>query len=232
MNSSLRAVRHKRGGPRLLTAAALLLFLGFAPRLLHAEQPQQIGEGSSLQELTREAKRLFDAGDFDGSARLSARAYEKKQHPVILFNMAQARRKAGQLSESLPLYERFLRDDPKSPLAPEADAHCHAIRAQLMAEKESQDREHAERIARDEVEKAEAIARAREEERKKAELDLQRLLLERQKEPIHKTVWFKVLMASLGVAVVGGVAAGVGVYVSQRPPDPPASDLGTYSIRF
>ncbi len=207
----------------------LALFLGGSSTTVHAEQA---GETTSVQELTREAKRLFDAGDFDGSARLSARAYEKKQHPVILFNMAQARRKAGQLSEALPLYERFLRDAPASPLAPEADAHCHAIRAQLAAEKESKDREYAVRIARDEAEKAEAVARAREEERKKAELDLQRLLLERTKEPTYKTVWFKVLMASLGVAVVGGVAAGVGVYLSQRPPDPPSSDLGTYSIRF
>lgn len=197
-----------------------------------AARAEQSGDGSSLQDLTRDAKRLFEAGDFEGSARLSARAYEKKQHPIILFNMAQAHRKAGHLSEALPLYERFLRDDPKSPLAPEADAHCHAIRAQLLAAKEMQDREHAERIARDEAEKAEAIARTREEERRKAELELQKLLLERTAVPAHKTVWFKVLMVGIGVAVVSGAAVGLGVGLSQRPPDPPTSDLGTFAIRF
>ena len=63
-------------------------------------------------------------------------------------------------------------------------------------------------------------------ERKKAELDLQRLFGTTKAKPIHKTVWFKVLAVRSWVAVVGRRRGGRRGLREPAAPDPPASDLG------
>ena len=90
---------------------------------------------------------MFGAGSYDQAIVEFQLAYQKRQLPTLLFNIAQAHRKAGHWAEALALYERFLKDDPKSALLPEAEAHAAAMRARLDAEKASAEREAAERLA-------------------------------------------------------------------------------------
>jgi tetratricopeptide (TPR) repeat protein len=172
------------------------------------------------------ATKLFQAGSYDQAIVEFQVAYTKRQLPTLLFNIAQAHRKAGHWSEALALYERFLRDDPKSALLPEAEAHAAAMRARLDAERASQEREAAERLAQRRAEEAEAMAKAREAERQKADEAL--LLVAKQKEkPIYKKAWFWGVIG--GLAAAGAVTAGVVIAVQQREP---SADLGVRVVEF
>ena len=50
----------------------------------------------------------------------------------MLFDIAQAHRKAGHQEEALSRYELFLREDPRSPLRAEAEGHIQALRRRLF----------------------------------------------------------------------------------------------------
>jgi tetratricopeptide (TPR) repeat protein len=180
----------------------------------------------SLREVLDSATKLFQAGSYDQAIVEFQVAYTKRQLPTLLFNIAQAHRKAGHWSEALALYERFLRDDPKSALLPEAEAHAAAMRARLDAERASQEREAAERLAQRRAEEAEALAKAREAERQKADEAL--LAAAKQKEkPIYKKAWFWGVIG--GLAAAGAVTAGVVIAVQQREP---SADLGVRVVEF
>lgn len=191
------------------------------------------------QEFAQVANALYASGDFEGAISNYQRAYELQQHPTLLFNAAQAHRKALHWHEALALYERFLREAQGSSLAPEAEAHSSAIRAKLSAELAQSERAAAERLAQQQAEKAEALARAHEAERQKAELELQKLLAQRDAEerarkelPTYKKGWFKAVMAVTVIAAIGGIATGIALGITQRPPDPPMGELGTRVIQF
>lgn len=195
-----------------------------------ATQSPQAGAPSkdqrSLREILDSAKLLFDAGSYDQAIAEFQAAYAKRQIPTLLFNIAQAHRKAGHFAEALALYERFLKDDPKSALLPEAEAHAAAMRARLDAERASQEREAAERLAQRRTEEAEALAKAREVERQKADEAL--LLVAKQKEkPIYKKAWFWGVLG--GLAAAGAITAGAIIAVQQKEP---SSDLGVRVVEF
>ena len=78
-----------------------------------------------VREIIESATKHYQAGDYDTAASEYFAAYEKKPLPALLFNVAQSHRKAGRTEEALALYERFLREDPKSTLAPEAEGARH-----------------------------------------------------------------------------------------------------------
>jgi tetratricopeptide (TPR) repeat protein len=180
----------------------------------------------TAKEFVTRATQEFQANQFDKAIADYQAAYQQKQLPTLLFNIAQANRKAEQFQEALTYYERFLKDDPKSPLAPEAEAQLAFVRAKLDAQKLTTEREALERLAKQRAEEAEALAKAREEERKKAEAAL--LLATAQKTPAYKKKWFWPVL--VGSVVVAGVAIGVGVALGL--PKQPASDLGPHMVQF
>lgn len=189
-------------------------------------QPPAVAAPKTPKEFVTRATQSFAAGNYDKAIEDYQAAYQMKTLPTLLFNIAQAHRKAGHYSEALAYYERFLKDDPKSALAPEADAHATAMRAKLDAEKLSTEREALERLAKQRAEEAEALAKAREEERKKAEAALL-LATTKDTKPVYKKAWFWVVIG--GVVVAGAV--GVGVGLALRPKDP-NSDLGLRVVQF
>ena len=177
------------------------------------------------KEFIGRATQRFSAGDYAGAIDDYRAAYQLRQLPTLIFNIAQAHRKAGQFQEALTSYEQFLKDDPKSTLAPEAEAHAAAMRAKIEAEKSSLEREAAARLAQQRVDEAEALAKAREEERKKAEAAL--LLATTAKQvPIYKRPWFWIVIGGAAAAAIG-VGVGVGLYLRE-----PSSDLGVRPVEF
>ncbi len=179
-----------------------------------------------LREVLDSATRHFQNSEYDQAIAEFQLAYTKRQLPTLLFNIAQAHRKAGHFSEALALYERFLKDDPKSALLPEAEAHAAAMRARLDAERASAEREAAERLAKKRTEEAEAMAIAREAERKKADEAL--LLAAKTKEPpVYKKAWFWGIIG--GVVAASAITAGVVIGIKLREP---ASDLGVRVVDF
>jgi tetratricopeptide (TPR) repeat protein len=173
------------------------------------------------------ATKSFQAGNYQAAIDDYYAAYQLKSLSQILFNIAQTHRKAGQTQEALSIYERFLREDPKSPLVPEAEAHAAAMRARLEAEKASAERESAERLAKQRADEADALAKAREEERKKAEAALLLATTKKKPDPLYKKGWFWGVIGGVVVAA----AVGVGVGVALRPHDPD-SDLGLRVVKF
>ena len=173
-----------------------------------------------------EGQKAFDLGDFPRAIDNFKKAYDAAPKPGLLFNIAQAHRKSGNWQEALTTYERFLKEDPKSTLAPEAEAHAAAMRAKIDAEKSLAERETAERLAQQRAEEAEALAKAREEERKKAEAALLLATTQPKKPPLYKRPWFWVVVGGVAVAAIG-VGIGVGLYLRE-----PSSDLGPRPVAF
>ena len=101
------------------------------------------------------------------------------------------------------------------------------MRAQIDAAKSSAEREAAERLAKQRVDEAEALARARESERQKAEAALLLASKKIEGKPVYKKAWFWVV---IGGVVAAGVATTVAVVLT-RPQDPP-SDLGVRVVQF
>lgn len=219
---------------------AALLLVGGAARVQAQEAPAAPAAAATatanpaakpaaqrpLRELVESAGQHFDKGEFDEAIREYYAAYERKKIPQLIFNIAQAHRRAGQHQEALSAFERFLKEDPKSPLAPEAEANATAMRAKIDAEKATAERAAAERLAEQRAAEAEALAKAREAERKKAEATLL-LLTQQKKTPVYKKAWFWVV---IGGVVAAGVATGVAVALT-RPQDP-ANDLGVRMVEF
>ena len=78
----------------------------------------------------KRAQACYAQGDFACALDGFKAAYEYKAVPDLLFNIAQARRKKGDLKEAGEAYRSFLRDAPDSLLAGEAQkwaAQCDAI---------------------------------------------------------------------------------------------------------
>jgi tetratricopeptide (TPR) repeat protein len=212
--------------------ASALFVLLLGGRALGQSAPASAGGASagtaakSTKEYIDSATKYFQAGDYESAVRDYFAAYERKPVPALLFNIAQAQRKAGQWQQALTMYERFLREDPKSTLAPEAEANATAMRARIEADKASAERDVAERLAKQRAAEAEALAQAREDERKKSEAALL-LVTQKNEKPIYKKPWF---WGVLGGVVVAGVVV-TAVVIATQPKDP-ASDLGLRVVEF
>jgi len=100
------------------------------------------------------------------------------------------------------------------------------MRARIEADKASAERDVAERLAKQRAAEAEALAQAREDERKKSEAALL-LVTQKNEKPIYKKPWF---WGVLGGVVVAGVVV-TAVVIATQPKDP-ASDLGLRVVEF
>jgi len=206
-------------------AAAQVPGSASSPATATVAAPATTAEPKTPKEFINRATQRFSAGDYAGAIDDYRAAYQLRQLPTLIFNIAQAHRKAGQWQEALANYERFLKEDAKSALAPEAEAHAAAMRAKIEAEKSSLEREAAARLAQQRVEEAEALAKAREEERRKAEAALL-LATTAKKEPLYKRPWLWIVVGGVAAAAIG-VGVGVGLYLRE-----PGSDLGVRPVEF
>ena len=85
------------------------------------EQTDDAFESSTLLRTEQErAHHLCQQGSYEACGSLYARVYALKPLPRLLFNVAQAARRAGRLDESVVFYSRFLEEAPPSPLRKEA----------------------------------------------------------------------------------------------------------------
>ncbi|MFO0579749.1 MAG: hypothetical protein U1A78_37725 [Polyangia bacterium] len=71
----------------------------------------------------------FLAGQFAASLEEYALAYLMKPLPRLLFNAAQALRRAGRVEDAYTLYARFLAEEPQTPLRKEAQGYAEELRA-------------------------------------------------------------------------------------------------------
>lgn len=96
-----------------------------------AAEPSPTPPARTLREFSELGVRLYQAGDYDGAIRAFSSAYTLRARPVLLFNIAQAHRRAGREADALPFYELFVRQEPQSPYKSEAEAYIGHIRGRL-----------------------------------------------------------------------------------------------------
>src|SRR3954469_23353824 len=94
----MRKPRLSRSSRLLFIGLGLLLQLGRA-----AAEPQG-------KDLYQQGLALYQAEKFPEAADAFVRAYAQLEKPIILFNAAQAYRKAGNFAEARRLYAQFLRE--------------------------------------------------------------------------------------------------------------------------
>ncbi len=80
-----------------------------------AQEPEQ-GELASADKLLREANEDYAAKRYDAAIDAYQAAYELTKAPGFLYNIAQAHRLARHCRLAIQFYERFLAEDPQTPL--------------------------------------------------------------------------------------------------------------------
>lgn len=146
-------------------------------------------------------------------------AYEISSNSVLIFNIAQAYRKAGNNSESAILFEHFVRIDPNNVLVPEAKAFAAAAWAKVETARAQTAREAAEYVAEQRMREAEQLAVLNEDMLKRINDALRHggHMTEKQV-PIYRRVWFWTTIGG-GSAVALGVSLGLGLGLHRSIPD-------------
>jgi tetratricopeptide (TPR) repeat protein len=175
------------------------------------------------RDLYQQGLALYQAEKFPEAAEVFVRAYDLLRKPIILFNAAQANRKAGKFGEARRLYEQFLREaSPADRESVGADAGRfiteideHFAEQRRLAEKG--DAEEAAALAPPAARPVAVAPVARPTVRAPAPA---------KRTPVYKSWW---LWTLVGVAA-GAVAIGVGVGTTTN--NDPATALGTRPLRF
>lgn len=92
------------------------------------EEADDAFEAAALLRSSQEkANQLCQQGDYQACGAAYASIYAMKPLPRLLFNMAQAARRAERLDESVILYHRFLEESAPSPLRKEATQYVFEL---------------------------------------------------------------------------------------------------------
>jgi tetratricopeptide (TPR) repeat protein len=84
------------------------------------DSPDPVSESQQAEaaKLTDEAIAAQEAQSYDTAIELYKKAYQLVPHPVLLFNIGQTNRLAGNLVQAELFYRRYLERDPDGPYAP------------------------------------------------------------------------------------------------------------------
>lgn len=91
--------------------------------------PQDASRSAAFQQLIRQASECYKNSDFECAYTRYRQAYDISPQPLLLFNIGQVCRKAGQAKVALSYYEEFLRLAPQSELKAEVASYVRALRA-------------------------------------------------------------------------------------------------------
>lgn len=186
--------------------------------------------GLTAAALVARGTERFRRGDYDEAIADFYAAYEQQQVPMLLFNIAQAHRKAGRGPDAMTIFEQFKQVDPKSPLLPEVDAYIAELKAKQEAKQAAAERDRTEllaRLAEQRAREATALAKALEEERLRSDPNLRSSAL--QPPPVYKKKWFWGLTAGGAAAAILGATL-IGIFA--RPPALPTTDLPSRRVLF
>ncbi len=196
-------------------------------RLLDMPLPLPPGESrdAASRHHVQLATRYFSEGAYVQTANECIAAYRLQPAPLLLFNAAQALRKASRWLDAVALYERYLSQAPPPNMAAEAQAHIASARAQMRVQAINEQLSSAEAQARRQGEAAERLAR--ENERSQQENRELRILV-RERRPVYQRPWFWVVLGG-STAAVGGLAIGLAIALQ---PEVPKGTLGSIQGGF
>ncbi|MGZ3437906.1 MAG: tetratricopeptide repeat protein [Polyangia bacterium] len=139
---------------------------------------------------------LYDLGRFADAAKEFEAAYEDKNDPALLFNIARAYRFAGSYSRSLIAYRAYLRNLPNA--ANRAQVESNIAELDQLIQRQQSTAATTPPVA---AAPTTAVATAA-----PASIDVAKAAPERR--PVYKKWWF---WTTAGVVVVGGLAVGLAV---------------------
>src|SRR5215471_3837463 len=116
----------------LLRRVALIVALGAATSV--AALPARAAEdaaAASAREHYQKGTAYYDLGKYTEAIKEFEAAYEIKNDPALLFNLAQSHRLAGNAEQALHFYRTYLRRVPKAPNRSEIEAHISALEQQI-----------------------------------------------------------------------------------------------------
>lgn len=147
---ALQAAYKLRPGPGLLFKIATARRLaGSAPEAIAAyelalqgellpaqklEAEKYLGELRSQKEEAR-ARKLMERGEFAQAAEAFDAAYRQRPQNGLRLGLAQAELRAGRLRDARKDFERFLQDEPQTPLRAEVDGFIAQVQALLEDER-------------------------------------------------------------------------------------------------
>jgi tetratricopeptide (TPR) repeat protein len=116
-------------------ARAMALMLWLAPHVARAAS--ECRSEASIQSFD-EGRKLYDLGHFEQAAERWERAYLDCDSPQIIFNLAQAQRRAGHARRAIDLYKRWLDLAPSAPAEERADVErkITTLEASLASERD------------------------------------------------------------------------------------------------
>lgn len=84
-------------------------------------------DAAAAREHAQKATTFYKLAKYDDAIREFEAAYEAKEDPALLYNIAQCHRLAGHEGEALRLYRNYLRDAPRGPYRAQADQWIAAL---------------------------------------------------------------------------------------------------------
>src|SRR6516162_7403703 len=88
------------------------VFLALVMSFEVAASAQSSRESQAASDLARDAKKAFDAGQYDHAAELLEQAYALQPAAALLFNIGRAHLQAGHLEAAVAAYKRYLEAAP------------------------------------------------------------------------------------------------------------------------
>jgi tetratricopeptide (TPR) repeat protein len=133
--------------------ALLLCWSLAAVPSVRADSASDKAASQQLMQRYERAVRLYNTGQYDKAIEEFQSLYEARPQPILMFNLAQAHRKAGHVAQALDLYERFLGQNTDPNLKTETEGYLVDLRKQAeeakAAEKAAAEKAAAEKAAED-----------------------------------------------------------------------------------
>lgn len=113
----------------LCIGIAVAALVGPGPKQAEAQSgrgapvPASASTQEKARKLVDQGIAAYEARDYDKAIALYLKAFSLVPHPILLFNVAQAHRLAGQPDKAVPFYERYLTLEPDGAEAATARAY-------------------------------------------------------------------------------------------------------------
>ncbi len=125
----------------LLTATIVISSVLSAPRALAVTPDESAGAATEAKRHYEEGTKAFNLGEFARAISEFKTTYNAKPDPLLLYNIAQSYRLAGDASQALFFYKSFLRNMPGATNRKEVEAQVRKLEKQLQQQGDEQKRE-------------------------------------------------------------------------------------------
>jgi tetratricopeptide (TPR) repeat protein len=122
-------------GPRWLGVVVVVAALVRSSGPASAAEPE--GEAAEARSAFEQAKRAYNLSRWQEAADGFEKAYRLSGDPVLLYNRAQALRRAGRLEDALATYRAYLRERPGAPNRVAVEAKIEALERSVRARETS-----------------------------------------------------------------------------------------------